>query len=120
MSRWHQFNAIIDNNELNAKEKGVLLIIFRFIDSEAKYAYPSRKVIKRLAKITDNRTLDKILNTLIEKGFIKRKSGYTGRCSQYYLTVKTNKKYKLKENTTIDCENSSYQNDDEEFTTNII
>lgn len=120
MSRWHQFNAIIDNNELNAKEKGVLLIIFRFIDSETKYAYPSRKVIKKLAKITDNRTLDKILNTLIDKGLIKRISGHTGVCSKYYLTIKSKKKDKSNENITTYCENSYSQNNNEEFTTNII
>lgn len=86
MDRWEQFNAIVDNENLNIKEKGLLLIIFRFINKKSGYANPSRTRIKKLAHITDNRTLDNIFNSLIEKGYLVRESGI-GKRTKYYLKV---------------------------------
>lgn len=86
MDRWEQFNAIVDNKDLNIKEKGLLLIIFRFINKNTGYANPSRPRIKELAKISDNRTLDNIFNSLVEKGFLVRETS-AGRRTKYYLKV---------------------------------
>ncbi|OPF52519.1 hypothetical protein BH721_04490 [Clostridium baratii] len=85
-NRWEEFNSIIDNEDLDIKEKGLLLILFRFINYKTGYANPSRTLIKKLTNITDNRTLDKLINTLIKKGLLKRESG-KGNRSKYFIEV---------------------------------
>lgn len=85
-NRWEEFNSIIDRNDLDIKEKGLLLILFRFVNYKTGYANPSRTLIKKLANITDNRTLDKLINNLIYKGLIKRESGKGSR-SKYFIEV---------------------------------
>mgnify|MGYP001585219260 CR=1 FL=1 len=85
-SRWEEFNSIIDNEDLDIKEKGLLLILFRFVNYKTGYADPSRILIKKLTNITDNRTLDKLMNNLIDKGFLKRESK-KGKRSKYFIKV---------------------------------
>lgn len=84
--RWEEFNFIIDSLELDIKEKGLLLIIFRYINYKTGYADPSRALIKKLTGISDNRTLDKLFDSLIEKRYLSRKSG-KGKRSIYYILV---------------------------------
>lgn len=86
IKRWKEFNLIIDTLDLDVKEKGLLLIIFRYINHKTGYANPSRTLLKKLTRITDNRTLDNMLKSLIEKGFIYRESG-KGIRSKYFLKV---------------------------------
>lgn len=71
MDRWCQFNTIIDDENLDIKEKGLLLILFRYVNYEKGYADPSRALIKKLTRISDNRTLDNILRQLTEKGYLQ-------------------------------------------------
>lgn len=84
--RWSDFNNIIDTLELDIKEKGLLLILFRYVNYKAGYANPSRSLIKKKSGISDNRTLDKIFDSLIEKGFLIRESG-KGIRSKYFIKV---------------------------------
>ena len=88
MDRWSQFNIIIDDENLDIKEKGLLLILFRYVNYEKGYAEPSRALIKKLTSISDNRTLDNILRQLTEKGYLVRESG-KGKRSHYYLKLDT-------------------------------
>ncbi|WP_294379048.1 helix-turn-helix domain-containing protein [uncultured Clostridium sp.] len=85
-TRWQQFNSIIDNEGLDIKEKGLLLILFRHVNYKTGYADPSRSLIKKKTGISDNRTLDKIFNSLINKGFLIRESG-KGNRSRYFIKV---------------------------------
>ena len=85
-SRWNEFNSIIDTVDLDVKEKGLLLIIFRYVNHKTGYADPSRSLIKKKTGISDNRTLDKIFNSLINKGFLIRESG-KGNRSRYFIKV---------------------------------
>lgn len=85
-SRWEEFNCIVDNTELDIKEKGLLLILFRFVNYKTGYADPSRTLIKKLTSITDNRTLDRLMNNLIDKGLLKRESK-KGKRSKYFIKV---------------------------------
>lgn len=85
-TRWQQFNTIIESVDLDIKEKGLLLIIFRYINYKTGFADPSRAFIKKLTGISDNRTLDNIFDSLIKKGFLIRESG-KGRRSKYYIKV---------------------------------
>jgi len=85
-SRWKEFNLIVDNFNLDIKEKSLLLIIFRYVNYKKGYADPSRALIKKLTGISDNRTLDKIFDSLIEKGFLIRNSG-KGKRSKYFIKV---------------------------------
>lgn len=85
--RWKEFNSIVDDENLTASEKLLLLILFRYVNHITGCASPSRNLIKKLAGITDNRTLDNPLDSLIAKGYIIREKG-NGINSRYYL--KTN------------------------------
>ena len=95
--RWDQFNSIADNENLNLKEKGLLIILFRYVNHKTQYASPSRALIKKLTGISDNRTLDNLFASLINKNFLIRESGSKGKRSKYYL--------KLDAKITIDEEN---------------
>lgn len=85
--RWKEFNSIVDDEKLTSREKLLLLILFRYVNHITGYASPSRNLIKKLARITDNRTLDNPLDSLIAKGYIVREKGNEIN-SRYYL--KTN------------------------------
>ena len=85
--RWDEFNTIIDSEELEMKEKCLLLIIFRYVNFKTGYATPSRSLIKKLTGIKHNHTLDKYFNSLISKGFLYRESG-KGIRSKYYVKVR--------------------------------
>lgn len=85
-TRWQQFNSIIDALDLDIKEKGLLLVLFRHVNYKTGYANPSRALIKKKTGISDNRTLDKIFNNLINKGYLIRESG-KGNRSKYFIEV---------------------------------
>ena len=85
-NRWNEFNSIVDTLNLDVKEKGMLLIIFRYVNHKLGYANPSRTLLKKLTGISDNRTLDNILKSLTEKGFLYRESG-KGIRSKYFVRV---------------------------------
>ena len=85
-ARWEEFNSIVDTLDLDVKEKGLLLILFRYVNYKTGYSNPSRVLIKSLTGISDNRTLDKIFNSLINKGFLERESGQ-GIRSKYFIKV---------------------------------
>lgn len=84
--RWEEFNFIIDSLDLDVKEKGLLLIIFRYINYKTGYADPSRTLIKKLTGIKHNNTLDNLFDSLINKGFLIRESG-KGKRSKYFIKV---------------------------------
>ena len=85
-TRWQEYNSIIDSTELDLKEKGLLLVIFRYVNYKTGYADPSRALIKKLTGIKKDETLDKIFNSLIEKGFIVREI-QKGKRSKYFVKV---------------------------------
>lgn len=85
-NRWKEFNLIVDALSLDIKEKSLLLIIFRYVNYKKGYADPSRTLLKKLTGISDNRTLDKILDSIIEKGFLIRERG-KGIRSRYFIKV---------------------------------
>lgn len=85
-TRWEEFNLIIDTLNLDIKEKGLLLVIFRYVNSKKGYADPSRTLIKKLTGIKHNNTLDNLLDSLINKGFLIRESG-KGKRSKYFIKV---------------------------------
>lgn len=84
--RWQEFNFIVDAEDLDLKEKGLLLIIFRYVNYKTGYADPSRTLIKKLTGISDNRTLDKMFDSLIKKRYLIRESGQ-GIRSKYFIKV---------------------------------
>lgn len=88
INRWEEFNLIVESTELVGKEKIILLILFRYVNKDTGYASPSRERIKKLASITDNRTLDSAINSLINKGFLYRER-VAGKRSRYYILVGT-------------------------------
>lgn len=85
-TRWQEYNSIIDTTKLDLKEKGLLLVIFRYVNYKTGYADPSRALIKKLTGIKKDETLDKIFHSLIEKGFIVREI-QKGKRSKYFVKV---------------------------------
>lgn len=86
INRWEEFNLIVDNLELKSMEKLLLITLFRYVNAQNGYASPSRVLIKKLTKISHDKTLDKHLNSLIEKGYLERISG-NGIRSKYFIRV---------------------------------
>lgn len=84
--RWSDFNYIIESEDLDVKEKGMLLILFRYVNYKTGYANPSRELLKKLYGSNKNDTIDKVLNSLINKGFLIRESG-RGVRSKYYINL---------------------------------
>lgn len=84
--RWTEFNEIVDEENLDSKEKLILLVLFRYVNAKTKYANPSRALIKKLTSIQHDQTLDKHLNSLIDKGYLDRVSG-NGNRSKYYIRI---------------------------------
>lgn len=86
INRWEEFNLIVDNLDLKSMEKLLLITLFRYVNAQNGYASPSRLLIKKLTKISHDKTLDKYLNSLIEKGYLERISG-NGIRSKYFVRV---------------------------------
>lgn len=87
-NRWDEFNSIVDTLDLNIKEKGLLLIIFRYVNHKTGYANPSRTLLKKLYGTNKNDVIDRVINSLINKGYLYRESG-KGIRSKYFLKLGT-------------------------------
>lgn len=87
-TRWQSFNLIVDKLDLDVKEKGLLLIIFRYVNHKTGYANPSRSLLKKLYGTNKNDVIDKVINSLIKKGYLYRESG-KGIRSKYYIKIDT-------------------------------
>ena len=79
-------NHAVNSGLLNYKELGVYVLINQLFNHEYGYAFPSHEYIKNKLNISEP-TLIKILNSIEEKGYIKRKKGKTGYNTHYYLTM---------------------------------
>lgn len=88
MDRWGQFNSIVEDENLDVKEKGLLLIIFRYINHKTGYANPSRELIKKLYGTKKNDVIDKVFKSLENKGYLVRESG-VGIRTKYFIKVGT-------------------------------
>ncbi|WP_051196014.1 helix-turn-helix domain-containing protein [Clostridium paraputrificum] len=87
-NRWDEFNSIVDTLDLDVKEKGLLLIIFRYVNHKTGYANPSRTLLKKLYGTNKNDVIDRVINSLINKGYLYRESG-KGIRSKYFLKLGT-------------------------------
>lgn len=74
----------INSNLLNYKEIGVYCFICERFNYDLGYAFPSHENMRKVLGITEP-TLNKILSSLEEKGFLTRKKGHSNRNTQYYL-----------------------------------
>lgn len=101
-TRWQEFNSIIDNKSLNAKEKLLLIIIFRFYNPEKGYSYPSKETLKELCSITQDRDYYKYIKNL-EDNKLLIKETIKGKGCKFYITNHQNDTH---------CQNDSHlQND---------
>ncbi|MFT8351161.1 helix-turn-helix domain-containing protein [Clostridium saccharoperbutylacetonicum] len=78
-TRWQEFNSIIDNDELPHDEKLLLLIIFRFVNSDSGKSYPSIETLKKLYGTKRNETIFSKLKNLYGKGYLIKKQGVQNR-----------------------------------------
>lgn len=79
-------NDILENLDLNIQEQSLLIAIISYYNKEKGYAYPNYEQLKLRSKIKDNRTLNKNINSLIEKKFIKKET-LKGIGCKYYITL---------------------------------
>lgn len=87
-NRWEQFNFIADNKKLKAKEKLLLLMIFRYYNEEKGYSYPSKATLKELCSFANNRDYYKELKSLEDKGFITKET-IKGIGCKFYINLDT-------------------------------
>ena len=72
------------SGKLDYKELGVYTYLLERYNAEYGYAFPSRNTIMKEINISEP-TLYRIINSLINKGFISKERGREGRCTRYYL-----------------------------------
>ncbi|SQC01743.1 helix-turn-helix domain-containing protein [Clostridium tetanomorphum] len=66
-------NQILDNEELNIQEQSLLIALISYYNKEKGYAYPSYKQLMQRSKIKKDDTLIRIIKSLIDKGYVKKK-----------------------------------------------
>lgn len=90
-------NAIFDL-DLTSNEYKVLVALYSFNNKEKGYAYPSYKQLKQRGKISDDRTLIKAINGLVDKNNIT-KIVEQGIGTRYFITdVNDTVKIQVQEN----------------------
>ena len=89
MNRWEIFNAIIDDTSLTTQEKSLLLVIFRHVNRELGYAFPSVETLMQLSAIGSKSTFLKARKGLIEKGWLTYQT-IKGKGCRYYIVPGTN------------------------------
>lgn len=85
-TRWQDFNSIIDNEELDLKEKLLLLILFRYVDNKTGYSHPSLETIKNLMGYSHTRYVIKNVNELIQKEYLIKET--VKQKNRYYILSK--------------------------------
>lgn len=78
-------NSILEDEKLTIHEQSILIAIISYFNKEKGYSYPSYSQLKRRSKIADNRTLNKCVNSLIEKGYINKETIKGLGCKYYVL-----------------------------------
>lgn len=89
MNRWEIFNAIIDDTSLTTQEKSLLLVIFRHVNRELGYAFPSVETLMQLSAIGSKSTFLKARKGLIEKGWLTYQT-IKGKGCRYYIVPSNN------------------------------
>lgn len=79
-------NAIWKDNNIKGHEKLVLIYLVRNFNVTYGYSFPTREQIQEATGISKD-TLNKVLNSLEEKGYITRskREGKAGRNNIYYI-----------------------------------
>ena len=83
-NRWEQFNSIADNKKLKAKEKLLLIMIFRYYNEKKGYSYPSKATLKEVCSFTTDRDYYKELKSLEDKGYITKET-IKGKGCKFYI-----------------------------------
>lgn len=83
---------------LTSNEYKVLIALYSFNNKEKGYAYPSYRQLKQRGKISDDRTLIKAINGLVDKNIIT-KSVSIGNGTKYFISnIKDTVKIQVQEN----------------------
>lgn len=77
-------NSIMDSTELSLQEQSVYIALVSFYNKKKGYAYPSYSKLKARSKITDTRTLQKHVLSLVNKGYVMKET-LRGIGCKYYL-----------------------------------
>ena len=79
------YNDILDSNDLSIQEQALLIALKSYFNKEKGYAFPSYQQLKKRSKISDNRTLIKNINSIVEKGYVKKETVKGLGCKYYIL-----------------------------------
>lgn len=75
---------VLENDDFNIQEQSVYIAILSYHNKARGYSYPSYGQLKARSKISDTRTLQKHVTSLIKKGYI-RKETVNGIGCRYYI-----------------------------------
>ena len=93
MTRWEEFNMIMDNHTLTQNQKSLLLAIYRFINQESGLAYPSIETLMKTSSIKFKSIFLKVESELVEQELIPYNQ-HRNKCL-YQLTLKDEPTEKL-------------------------
>lgn len=75
---------VMNDKNLNQKEKWLLVILIEYYNIELGYAYPSIKRLSELSSIGTTKVKE-VIKSLKEKGYINYTVGHTGKSNQYVI-----------------------------------
>lgn len=81
------FNSIKDDKNLKANEKYFYMLIVNYANSRG-YAYPSYKQLKSDLNTTRNDTVSNLIQSLVDKGYIKYTKGNSSKKANEYVPLK--------------------------------
>ena len=76
-------DEVLDNEDLRPMEKLTLIMLIKFNNQLKGYAYPSLEVLKNLLGYSHIKYVIKIIDSLIEKGYIKKET--VKQKNHYYI-----------------------------------
>lgn len=82
-------NKIFEDENLSIQEQSILIALISYYNENKGYSFPAYKQLKARCKINDNRTLNKNVNSLVVKGYLKKET-LKGVGCKYYILKYTN------------------------------
>ncbi len=77
---------VLENDDFNIQEQSLYIAILSYHNEEKGYSYPSYKKLKLRSKIKKDATLIKTINSLIDKGYMKKETE-KGHGNKYYIAT---------------------------------
>ena len=86
--KFELWDKVLKDDTIKYQEHSVYTYLWKYCNINTGYANPSRERIFKELGIS-NKTFDRLLKKLIDKGYIKTKKGHKNETTRYYLTLPT-------------------------------